>query len=313
MKKLKAISFILAIAMVIAMLTGCSSQEKATPEAPTNPTNQTNNETQETPSEKQEANPVEQTSDSQLDLDVPTLESEASLYVREYYLSNYAESSPEDVYEKVSKLEDSFSLRDGFLFKGNEKLCYPLLARVPDGSAYVVFYLSDYGSVENEIVGGRYYSVPSVYTHYDGSSSLRTLSRRMFFNIMYDETNTHKISIWSFDKVIASYDLPVSGKDTVYCGYSSHLGYIFRVDNHLIIFSASYGQDKIPVLTGKIVADNVQRVLDSDYQYHSDLSGQILLQTTDGAVKVLCESPNDQLKLVDPLYEGSYNSQKIRP
>lgn len=243
--------------------------------------------------------------DTDVDIEAPELNTEDTSAVKAFFLSNYLSSSSEDVYEKVSQLgESSFSLRDGILFHDNTELSYPLFVKVSDSMDYAILYLSDSGYVKNYIChqGGLLPYVPEVYNIHDIEEQYTHLAYTELYSIVYDEI-MRNVEVWSFNELISSFELPIND-EIVYCGYSQY-GYLYRNGTRLIALSES--NDEIPTLTPKVLAENIQLVLDSNYYFSSDWAGQILLLTTSGEVKVYSNG-----ELVDPLYEGSYNSRIVK-
>lgn len=179
-----------------------------------------------------------------------------------------------------------------------------------DGNLLIMWYTTESGSVLFEKVdgvgsirGGNY----GGELHHDTSSE-EIISSTVTKTVTYTQ-ETGKVKVYQFGKIVDEFSVL---ENSIYCGFSSFEGYIFRNGTDIYSLKAidTYGGDGTVVS----IAHNVKYVIDADYYFGSDPWCQPLFLMEDGSIKCYIgwngdkdAAPDDISHLCDLQYEGSYD------
>ena len=186
----------------------------------------------------------------------------------------------------------------GFVNSSNSKYYFPVVYK--DGTNLILWYTTDYGTVLVDDLVGRLPGGNSYGQLHIDSYNGERMDNNHEYTLLF-ETESAKAKIYKFNQIVAEYQLP---ENSVYCGSSYFVGYIFRS-----------GTDVYALRDGEVVciADNVSYVIDSDYYLESDLWCQPLFLMVDGSIKAynhwesVSESPDSDSRLVDLMFEGGWD------
>lgn len=315
----KVVSLVLAILM-IASCTACTSKNPGTN------IDTTQAQTEETGNSISSENTEIDKSDF---LRAPNEGNEIGAYRAEVSKRLKAMDGNEDV--KFSTPEEiQFLENNGYdmTYRGLEMALYSSTYMELEIYTYPIVYVGDNGSIQvwSILESGDIY-VKAIEGKLDNhfssdyigdahcpkeTETVRIIRSEKGFAVVHDEAND-KIAFWSLGEKICEHEVPAN---SVYCGFSDWVGYIFRAGTDvyaLVDFGTiqSNGKENCEI---KPIAHNVQLVIDADYYMGSDDWAQPLFLMTDGTVKGYCEwmgtkgAPSDDPSyLYEIRYEGGYD------